>query len=128
MSKEGLLTANEVAGYLKCSVSTVRRLVVRAEIPHFRVSKLVRFRRRDIDAWLLNHREKFGKISTNGKESALLCGDVDRVSRNHRRRNNRAADTAQLPQRLARGAVEAVYPALLVSQHDRLTDHSRSPE
>ncbi len=57
MPREGLLTANDVAGYLRCSVSTVRRLVVRAEIPHFRVSKLVRFRRSDIDAWLLKHRE-----------------------------------------------------------------------
>ncbi len=57
MPKEGLLTANDVAGYLRCSVSTVRRLVVRTEIPHFRVSKLVRFRRSDIDAWLLKHRE-----------------------------------------------------------------------
>ena len=47
MPKEGLLTANDVAGYLRCSVSTVRRLVVRAEIPHIRVSKLIRFRRSD---------------------------------------------------------------------------------
>ena len=63
MPKEGLLTANEVAGYLKCSVSTVRRLVVRAQIPHFRVSTLVRFRRSDIDAWLLKHRE--GELATD---------------------------------------------------------------
>ena len=64
MPKEGLLTANDVAGYLRCSVSTVRRLVVRAEIPHFRVSKLVRFRRSDIDAWLLKHRE--GEVAAEG--------------------------------------------------------------
>ena len=64
MPKEGLLTANDVASYLRCSVSTVRRLVVRGEIPHFRVSKLVRFRRGDIDAWLLMHRE--GELAADG--------------------------------------------------------------
>ena len=57
MAKEGLLTSGEVAKYLRCSVSTVRRLVMRGQIPHFRVGKLVRFRRGDVDAWLNRYRE-----------------------------------------------------------------------
>ncbi len=57
MPKEGLMIASQVAQYLNCSVSTVRRLVLKARIPHFRLGKLVRFRRADIDAWLIYQRE-----------------------------------------------------------------------
>ena len=57
MAKEALLTASQVADYLNCSVSTIRRLVVRGGIPHFRLGKLVRFRRGDIDSWLIKYRE-----------------------------------------------------------------------
>ena len=56
MPKEGLLTTGEAAEYLRCSVSTVRRLVMKGQIPHFRVGKLVRFRRHDIDVWLTKYR------------------------------------------------------------------------
>ncbi len=52
MLRERLLTAPEVAAYLRCSVSTVRRLVGRGEIPHYRLGKMVRFRRREVDVWL----------------------------------------------------------------------------
>jgi len=55
MVKERLMTAGEVASYLSCSLSTVRRLVARDEIPYFRLGKMVRFRRADIDAWLALH-------------------------------------------------------------------------
>lgn len=57
MAKEGLMIATEVAQYLNCSISTVRRLVMKSRIPHFRLGKLVRFRRSDIDAWLSDNRE-----------------------------------------------------------------------
>ena len=57
MAKQGLMIATEVAQYLNCSISTVRRLVMNSRIPHFRLGKLVRFRRSDIDAWLSHHRE-----------------------------------------------------------------------
>ena len=57
MAREGLLTSGDVAKYLQCSVSTLRRMVTRDQIPYFRVGKLVRFRRADIDAWLTKYRE-----------------------------------------------------------------------
>jgi len=56
MARDTLLTIRDVAEYLQCSVSTVRRLVVGDKIPHFRVGKLVRFRRADIDGWLALYR------------------------------------------------------------------------
>lgn len=53
MPKEPLVTASEVAEYLHCSVSTVRRLAAKGKIPHYRLGKIVRFRRSEVDAWLL---------------------------------------------------------------------------
>ena len=55
MAKERLMTAGEVASYLHCSLSTVRRMVQRDVVPHYRLGKLVRFRRSEIDAWLAFH-------------------------------------------------------------------------
>ena len=57
MPREGLMTAVAAARYLSCSISTVRRMVGRSEIPHFRLGKLIRFRRSQIDAWLALHHE-----------------------------------------------------------------------
>ena len=63
MMKEQLMTAQEVAAYLRCSLSTVRRLVVRGKIPHYRLGKMVRFRRREIDSWLTMYR--VGEVPTD---------------------------------------------------------------
>ena len=63
MAKQGLMVATDVAQYLNCSISTVRRLVMNSRIPHFRLGKLVRFRRSDIDAWLTYQRE--GELPAN---------------------------------------------------------------
>lgn len=52
MVKETLMTARDVARYLNCSASTVRRMAACGDIPHYRLGKLVRFRRNEIDAWL----------------------------------------------------------------------------
>ena len=64
MPREGLMTVSDVSRYLRCSVSTVRRLVSRCEIPHFRLGKLVRFRRSELDAWLVLHHE--GQLLADG--------------------------------------------------------------
>jgi len=52
MVKERLMTVGEVASYLSCSISTVRRLVARGRIPHYRLGRMVRFRRGELDSWL----------------------------------------------------------------------------
>ena len=65
MAREALITAQEVADYLRCSLSTVRRFIGRAEIPHYRLGKLVRFRRSEIDSWLALHHE--GEVQPAGR-------------------------------------------------------------
>jgi excisionase family DNA binding protein len=57
MVRERLMTVAEVAEYVSCSVSTVRRLAARGAIPHYRLGKMVRFRRSDVEGWLALHRE-----------------------------------------------------------------------
>lgn len=57
MVKERLMTMQEVAEYLQCSVSTVRRWVGRGKVPHYRMGKMIRFRRAELDRWLDAYRE-----------------------------------------------------------------------
>ena len=72
MLKERLMTVQELASYLRCSVTTVRRIVARGEIPHYRLGKMVRFRRREVDAWLTAYHE--GEEFPDPKQ-ALLQSD-----------------------------------------------------
>ncbi len=51
------MIAGEVAAYLRCSPSTVRRMVRRGQIPHYRLGKLVRFRLSEIERWLALYHE-----------------------------------------------------------------------
>ena len=73
MAREGLMKAKEVSRYLRCSVTTVRRLVAKGQIPHFRLGKLVRFRRNEIDAWLIMHHE--GERPPDGAREPLVHPD-----------------------------------------------------
>ena len=57
MVREKMIIAGEVAAYLRCSTSTVRRMVRRGQIPHYRLGKLVRFRLSEIERWLALHHE-----------------------------------------------------------------------
>ena len=66
MAKEQMMTAGEVAAYLRCSISTVRRYASRGEIPHYRLGKLVRFRRSEIENWLALYHEGEVLATTKG--------------------------------------------------------------
>ena len=69
MPREALMTVVEVSEYLACSVSMVRRLAQRSEIPYYRLGKLMRFRRTDVDAWL-EARQEGSASSHGGRKSA----------------------------------------------------------
>ena len=53
--QENLLTAVQVARYLKVDKFTVYRLVARKKIPAFRVGNQWRFKRSMIEAWLMKN-------------------------------------------------------------------------
>jgi excisionase family DNA binding protein len=52
----GLLTIPEVAGLLKVSVPTLRRLQRQRQIPFIKVGGCVRFSRSDVEAYLRQRR------------------------------------------------------------------------
>lgn len=53
--QENLLTAVQVARYLKIDKFTVYRLVSQKKIPAFKVGNQWRFKRKLIDAWLMKN-------------------------------------------------------------------------
>ena len=53
--QENLLTAVQIARYLKVDKFTVYRLVARKKIPAFRVGNQWRFKRSMIEAWLMKN-------------------------------------------------------------------------
>ncbi len=55
MMQEKLLTAVQVAEYLKVDKFTVYRLVTQKKIPAFKVGNQWRFRKKLIDAWLMKN-------------------------------------------------------------------------
>ncbi len=75
MVKERLMTADEVAEYLCCSVSTVRRFAARNELPHYRLGKLLRFRRSEVENWLT--RRQFGAAAHELRRGGI---DPDQLS------------------------------------------------
>ena len=52
---DDLMTAPELAKYLKVELRTVYRYLKDAELPAIRMGGRWRFRKEDIDRWLLNH-------------------------------------------------------------------------
>ena len=58
VGRNKLMTVSEAARYMKCSVSTVHRLVRSGSIPHIRSGRAVCVRRSDIDAWIARRRKR----------------------------------------------------------------------
>lgn len=51
---EKILDVKELATYLRCSQSTVRKLLRNKEIPFFRVAYRIYFKKSLIDLWIQN--------------------------------------------------------------------------
>jgi excisionase family DNA binding protein len=54
---ETYLTVEEVAAAVKFSVQTIRRYVLREEIPYHKIKRAVRFRPSEIELWIENRGE-----------------------------------------------------------------------
>jgi excisionase family DNA binding protein len=53
----GFLKIQEIANYLGIKVSTIYALVERRGIPHYRVGRLVRFKKPEVDQWMEGQRK-----------------------------------------------------------------------
>ena len=70
------LTIREVADYLSIKTSSLYSKI--AEIPHYRIGRLLRFRKGEIDAWIETKREGTPQRTRSRKRNVL---DVDRIVR-----------------------------------------------
>ena len=64
MAYEGLMTVEEVADYLRCDKESIRRKVATDSIPYLKFPTRrggVRFRKEDIDSWLIERKAKVEK-------------------------------------------------------------------
>lgn len=52
---QDIMTIEEVAGYLKASITTVYRMLKAKQVPAFKVRNQWRFKKEDLDLWVKNH-------------------------------------------------------------------------
>jgi excisionase family DNA binding protein len=64
MSADEIMTAKEVAEYLKIAEKTAYRLVLEGKIPGFKVGGSWRFRKKEIDDWITEQNNKVLKTPT----------------------------------------------------------------
>ena len=62
------LTINELSEYLSIKTSTLYSMVESGEITHYRVGRLIRFKKQDVDAWMENHRENSVDVDKKARE------------------------------------------------------------
>ena len=64
------LTINELSEYLSIKTSTLYSMVESGEISHYRVGRLIRFKKEDVDVWMEKHRRE--EIDTHKKARSIL--------------------------------------------------------
>jgi len=72
---EKFLTVFEVASLLSVRPSTVYQWVSSGEIPHYRLGRIVRFRRKDLETWVENFRKEKMDIE---KKTIVILGTIGR--------------------------------------------------
>jgi excisionase family DNA binding protein len=81
--EKGFLNIDEASTYLNVKKSFLYSLVEGATIPYFRLNRLIRFRKDDLDRWMENHRQD--PSEPNKRARAILKAtnsdtiDIDRV-------------------------------------------------
>lgn len=77
------LDIKELSHYLKIKISTLYAKVAKGEIPHYKIGRLVRFKKTEIDKWLesQNHNSvditrKVNKVLASLEEAKI---DIDRI-------------------------------------------------
>jgi len=86
--EESFLTVNDVSEYLKIKASTLYQWVASGGIPFFRLGRLIRFRKEEIDVWLESQRGQGQKPAPGPLR--IPGTDIDRLVR-------RAIDEARQP-------------------------------
>ncbi len=67
MTKE-FLDIHELSEYLSIKRSTLYTMVESGDLPHYRIGRLIRFKRNDVDGWLETHRRERTEIDKRAEE------------------------------------------------------------
>jgi excisionase family DNA binding protein len=82
MTKD-FLNISDLSEYLSIKKSTLYLMVESGDMPHYRIGRLIRFRRDDVDAWIETHRRKRIEIDRRAKEilkiTARPNNDISRI-------------------------------------------------
>ena len=73
---ETYLTVEEVAAVLKLSVQTIRRYVLKREIPYHKINRAVRFKPSEIE-WWVEHRDELKAFGKGEKLDCVLFSDLE---------------------------------------------------
>jgi len=69
------LTIDQLSQYLNVKKSTLYFQVESGELPHYRIGRLIRFRKDEVDAWMKNHR---GENRRTGLRANRILNTVNR--------------------------------------------------
>jgi len=61
------LTIDELSEYLSIKRSTLYSMVESGEITHYRVGRLIRFKKQDVDVWMEGHRREENSADKKAK-------------------------------------------------------------
>ncbi len=83
-SSQGYVNVQDMAEYMAIKPSTIYALVERKEIPFYKVGRLIRFRRVEIDEWMHAHKEPVVDVKMEAKKVLRSIEkksdlDVDRI-------------------------------------------------
>ncbi len=116
--EKSFLTLNEAAQYLGVKASTLYSMVERKEIPHYRIGRLIRFTKADLDAFMRERRvdrvdfEKEAKKILNLTQNPKI--DVDALVKKtvEQRRRNGYTSSHGKPERVEGFGKEVPHGAL----------------
>ena len=54
---ETYMTANDVAAFVKLSLTSIRRLTMQKEIPFYKINRSVRYKLNEIEKWLESRKQ-----------------------------------------------------------------------
>ena len=79
----GFSTISEISEYLNLKPSTLYALVAEKRIPHFKIGRLVRFKKSEIDRWMEGNKKECTDISRAArkvlKAARAPARDINRV-------------------------------------------------
>jgi len=107
------LSINSLSAYLQIKPKTLYARI--KEIPHYKVGRLIRFRREDVDAWMEQHRVAKGEKEQEPPKTATESTPKPPRVRKSRKRRGPITDT----KRMARNTIDQVTAAYYSSGHGK---------